>query len=89
MTTCYVQALRRQGSVEPQQQASPLQARFVAWYRSLPEVSRQRPFSMQEFEAALGTQGKYLSAVLVDLGWTRKRRWSGTRYFRYWLPPAW
>jgi len=44
---------------------------------------------MQEFESALGTQGKHISAVLLSLGWRRKRQWNDIRrYRRYWLPPA-
>jgi hypothetical protein len=35
------------------------------------------------------TQGKWLSPVLLELGWRRKRIWSGTgQYHRYWVPPA-
>lgn len=66
----------------------PLHQRFADWYRELPEVSRSRPFSMIEFERALGTQGKYISPVLLGLGWRRKRRWSSLgQYHRYWVPP--
>jgi hypothetical protein len=44
---------------------------------------------MAEFEAALATQGKYLSPILLNLGWIRKRRWTGSgQYSRYWVPPA-
>lgn len=67
---------------------SPLKQRFLDWFNALPEVTRNRPFSMMEFEAALGTQGKYISPVLLGLGWRRKRRWSSQgQYFRYWQPP--
>ncbi|WP_124486886.1 MULTISPECIES: hypothetical protein [unclassified Burkholderia] len=65
-----------------------LRQRFVDWYRTLPEISRCRAFSMIEFETALGTQGKYISPVLLELGWQRKRRWSSRgQYHRYWVPP--
>ncbi|MFM0213679.1 hypothetical protein PQQ96_40555 [Paraburkholderia sediminicola] len=68
---------------------APLQQQFQAWYGSLPEIVRSRPFSMIEFEKALGTQGKYISPVLLELGWQRKRRWgSRGQYHRYWVPPA-
>jgi hypothetical protein len=40
---------------------SSLRDRFTNWYRSLPAVSRDRRFSMAEFEAALKTQGKCIS----------------------------
>ncbi|MBP0594568.1 hypothetical protein J8I87_33895 [Paraburkholderia sp. LEh10] len=65
-----------------------LQQRFQAWYNSLPEITRTRPFSMIEFERALGTQGKYISQMLLELGWQRRRRWSSQRqYHRFWVPP--
>lgn len=72
------------------QRAGPvaLHDRFVAWHASLPAVSRNRPFAMLELEQALRTQGKYLSPVLLALGWTRRRRWTGGgQYPRYWVPP--
>jgi hypothetical protein len=66
-----------------------LRARFEAWFTALPEVARQRPFAMAEFEAALGTQGRHLSRVLIGLGWRRGRRWvSRCHYHRFWLPPG-
>jgi len=66
-----------------------LKNRFREWYRSLPSVTRDRPFSMSEFETAMKTQGKYISSVLLELGWQRKRKWDSTgHYHRYWLPPA-
>lgn len=68
---------------------SPLQQRVLEWFNALPEVSRNRPFSMSEIENAVGSQGKYISRVLLDLGWERKRKWTTTgQYSRYWVPPA-
>jgi hypothetical protein len=65
-----------------------LRDRFLNWYYGLPEFARNRPFSMSEFEAALKTQGKYISPVLLELGWRRERIWStGGHYHRYWVPP--
>jgi hypothetical protein len=55
-------ALRAQPS-----QPLSLRERLEAWYRSLPAVSRDRRFSMAESEAALKTQGKYISPVLLEL----------------------
>jgi hypothetical protein len=46
-----------------------LRNRFTSWYRGLPAVSRDRRFSMSEIEAALKTQGQYISSVLLELGW--------------------
>jgi len=44
---------------------------------------------MIEFEQALGTQGRYLSPVLLALGWRWKRKWGTTgQYFRYPVPPV-
>ena len=69
-------------------QPSSLRDRFTNWHRSLPAVSRDRRFSMSEIEAALKTQGKYISPVLLELGWRRKRIWSTSgQYHRYWEPP--
>ena len=66
---------------------SDLRARFLAWYNSLPEVSRCRAFSMLEIEQALRTQGKYLSPILLGEGWQRKRKWNQReQYPRYWVP---
>ena len=65
-----------------------LETQFAKWFDSLPEISKNRPFSMAELEEALGTQGKYLSPVLLRLGWSRKRKWSAKgQYHRYWVPP--
>jgi hypothetical protein len=56
------------------------------WYGALPEVTRHRPFSMVESETALGTRGKYISPVLLALGWQRKRQGSSLgQYHRYWV----
>lgn len=67
---------------------SSLHAKFVAWYDSLPPVSRDRRFSMVEIEAALKTQGRYISPIMSKLGWTRKRIWSTRgQNLRYWVPP--
>lgn len=69
--------------------AASLRQRFIDWYAALPDIARQRPFAMTELERALSTQGKYLSPILLELGWCRGRRWSSRgQYNRYWLPPA-
>src|SRR3954471_16504500 len=92
MTSAYIANLTRNLEVHADRtaaQAPSLSQRFTDWYSALPEISRSRAFAMAEFEAALSTQGKYLSPVLLSLGWTRKRRWSGAgQYNRYWAPPA-
>ncbi len=86
--SAYIKQLNRKlQTVSPIQ--SSLRQQFEDWYGSLPEIVRDRPFSMVEFEVALSTQGKYISAVLLELGWKRKRRWnSHGQYHRYWAPPA-
>jgi hypothetical protein len=86
--SAYIQLLNSQlASIVPVKPA--IERRFLDWYNSLPEVTRHRPFAMQEFELALNTQGKYISKILLDLGWQRKRRWSTTgSYHRYWVPPT-
>lgn len=68
--------------------AMPLEERFVEWFNSLPEFARDRPFSMREFEIALGSQGRFISSLLLRLGWRRQRRWSSKgQYHRFWIPP--
>lgn len=64
-----------------------LEKRFRGWFDSLPAEMKNRPFSMHEFEEAMGSHGRYISAVLVQLGWRRMRVWSAQRYCRYWIPP--
>lgn len=66
-----------------------LRQQFLTWFDSQPEVSRIRPYSMVELERALGVPGRLLSAVLLSLGWERRRKWSSTGQSpRYWVPPA-
>jgi hypothetical protein len=66
-----------------------LKQRFLVWFDSQPEISRVRPYSMIELERALGVPGRVLGPVLMSLGWTRHRRWSGSGPFaRFWLPPS-
>lgn len=91
MPNAYIARLNRElearATVTPTVQPE-LRQQFVAWYAGLPEISRRRPFAMIELEQALSTQGKYLSPVLLGLGWQRQRRWtSAGQYNRYWLPP--
>ena len=92
MSSAYISSLYRSlaSEAEPEQLSKPdLKQRFLDWLDSVPEVSRFRPYSMVELEKALGTQGKYLSPVLLRLGWQRHRKWSSRgQYHRYWVPPG-
>ena len=93
MKSAYISHLEKEvletDSGEPEPAKPSLESRFREWYAALPEISRERAFSMSELEQALGTQGKYLSAVLLRHGWTRHRRWASTgEYNRYWRPPT-
>jgi hypothetical protein len=86
--SAYLALLKHQAAVQAPAQPA-LQQRFLDWFSSLPELTRERPFPMAELEAALGTQGKYISPMLLGLGWQRRRRWSSRgQYHRYWVPPA-
>lgn len=86
--SAYIRKLQKHITTVMPAQQLPLRERFVTWYCTLPEVVRNRPFSMIEFESALGTQGKYISPVLLGLGWQRKRCWNSRgQYHRYWVPP--
>jgi hypothetical protein len=88
-TPAYIQDLQRQSREETAPKSPPLRQRVLDWHSSLPEVSRHRGFAMSEIEAALKKPGRYLSPILLELGWERRRRWaSKTQYHRYWLPPS-
>jgi hypothetical protein len=91
MPSAYIRSLYRSLADEAaaDQPAKPnLRQRFIAWHASLPELTRHRPFAMAELEQALGVRGKYLSPILLSLGWQRRRKWSSRgQYHRYWLPP--
>ena len=91
MSTAYIQSLQRnfEAQAVPQQQSPPdLKQRFSTWFGGQPEISRFRPYSMVELERALGTQGRFLSPILLSLGWERHRRWSSRGQSpRFWVPP--
>jgi len=91
MPSAYISALYRSLEAEEppaQLSTSSLETRFLSWLNSQPEISRLRPYAMTELEQAVGTQGRYLSPVLLRLGWERRRKWtSKTQYHRYWVPP--
>jgi hypothetical protein len=87
--SAYIRALNRElaNTAAAPPSKPDLRQRFLDWHASLPEIARLRPFAMAELEQALGTQGKYLSPVLLSLGWQRRRKWSSRgQYNRYWLP---
>ena len=88
MTAAWNRELQEEAAVrEPFKQ--DIKQRFLAWFDSQPDVSRIRPYSMVELERALNTPGKTLSAVLLSLGWERRRKWSSKGHSpRYWVPPA-
>lgn len=92
MPSAYIRLLQRSLEAEaaPQQKSGlDLKHRFLAWFDSQPEISRIRPYAMIELEQALGTPGWVLGPVLMSLGWTRHRKWSGSGPFvRFWLPPS-
>jgi len=91
MPSAYIRSLRRSLEAEeaPLQLSKPdLKQRFLDWFDSVPEISRVRPYSMVELERALSTQGRFLSPVLLGLGWERRRKWSSDGQSpRYWVPP--
>lgn len=92
MPAAYIKTLQKELAPlapEAPQPAADLETRLVRWLERQPEISRLRAYAMSELEHALGTQGKYLSPILLRLGWERRRRWSGkTQYLRYWVPPG-
>lgn len=93
MSSAYVKSLQRALNADEPPAAlskkSDLEVHFLDWMNSQPEISRIRPYAMTELENALGTQGRYLSAILIRHGWARRRKWTGkTQYLRYWVPPG-
>jgi hypothetical protein len=90
MSSAYLRSLEKQLPLPASKpKVPPLETRFLAWFNSLPEFTRDRPFSMREFEIALGSQGRFISPMLLRLGWQRLRRWSSQgSYHRYWQPPT-
>ncbi len=92
MPSAYISALNRQLLEQKSESARPmlgLSERFCLWFDGVPEISRMRPYSMSELEKALGTQGKYLSPILIKFGWERRRKWATRgQYLRYWAPPG-
>jgi hypothetical protein len=92
MPSAYITTLNRElgiERVEAQPTRPDLRQRLLDWFMAIPEVARHRPFAMVELERALGTQGKYLSPILLSLGWQRRRKWSSRgQYHRYWIPPT-
>ena len=85
--SAYLQTLQKEQMRTLRYAPTTLQQRIQVWFSALPELTRHRPFSMQELENALGSQGRHIGPVLLALGWTRMRTWGGTQPFRrYWLP---
>ena len=88
--SAYIQNLKLPPGTPSVQGDTPSpQKRFTIWFATVPQIAQHRPASMIAFEQHLGTQGRYISPVLLALGWRRKREWGTTeRYFRYWTPPV-
>lgn len=88
MTRTWSRELLQEGSLG-QLSKPDLNQRFLAWFNGQPEIARIRPYSMSELEQALGTPGRLLSAVLLEIGWERHRKWSSSgQSLRYWVPPT-
>ena len=86
--TAYINYLNNQKQKQMPAAEAPksLSERFDSWFNSLPAIAKSRPFAMSEFEAALKTQGKYISPVLLRFGFKRLRKWSSDgQYNRYWV----
>ena len=65
------------------------ESKLCEWFNTQPEISRRRPYSMEEIVRGTGIAGRFLGEQLIRLGWTRHRRWaSKTSYRRYWIPPC-
>ena len=85
--SAYLQSLQKEQTRAQRSPPATLQQRIQDWFNALPELTRQRPFSMGEIAAATESQGRHIGPVLLALGWTRMRTWSSNHpYRRYWLP---
>jgi hypothetical protein len=90
MMSAYIRQLQRfvEAQSPPGSRKENLRSKFEKWFASLPAPTRNRPFSMNEFERALGTSGRFISPILLELNWRRKRIWATKEhYHRFWVPP--
>lgn len=86
--SAYISQLEQQITALNAIKSTTLEDRLDQWWASQPPATRLRAYSMDELIAALGTQGRYISPILVKRGWARHRRWQHRQhYFRVWLPP--
>lgn len=87
--SAYLKKIARAVADENKASAPTPAKRVEEWFAKQPEVSRHRPYSMEEIECDTGIAGRFLGEILISLGWTRHRRWSSkTSYRRYWIPPT-
>ena len=87
--SAYLRTLQKEQLRTQRAPPATLQQRIQAWFNALPELTRHRPFSMQELETALRSQGRHLGPALASLAWNRMRTYGGNQpYRRYWLPPG-
>src|SRR5450631_785969 len=80
MTSAYIRELNRLLEPErPVSQPKSLKQRFLDWYLSLPEFTRNRAFSMSEFEAAQ-FQACFNRAVSSSVASERDRHWPALKH---------
>lgn len=90
MADAYIRDLQLKIKLQKTAVVAPasLAERIYSWHSGLSEFLRNRPFSMSELEQVTASQGRFISPVLIQLGWSRKRKWdSQGSYHRYWVPP--
>lgn len=78
---------RRRERIE-RHRANALTTRVSGWFASLPPTERRRAYSLSELAELFRAAPNALGPALHQLGWERRRRWSGNGpYIRFWIPP--
>jgi hypothetical protein len=85
--SAFLNSLKREmSSISPKRTR---ESKLSEWFNAQPEISRQRPYSMEEIERGTCIPSRFLGGLLLRLGWTRHRQWATkSSYRRYWLPPG-
>lgn len=85
----YMQQLQKRHaeSVEPIVSPPAIVTSVSSWWAR--ELARKESYSFTEIKAVVGNcQDSQLSAALIQLGWTKRRKWATTGVnLREWVPP--
>lgn len=62
----------------------PLTIRIQEWWLLLSPEERKKHYAMRELVSIFNTAPGLIGVALVELGWHRRRKWSGANNYRYW-----